>query len=700
MPTRINRLLIPLVLVILISLGSNSQSSGRATDSSIYFPLISYDPAGWIGPYGGTITAIVVDRFNSQVIYAGTFGSGVFKSTDGGQSWSSASQGLSNLEIQSLAIDPTNPSTLYAGTYKSQVFKSTDGGKTWSWSGTGMQAEAIVYSIAVDPFTPSTVFASTRGVSNNGNPPWNGIIYKSTNGGQTWTPSLANVGGPTDQDWAYSLCINPNNHDQVFAALHTSGPYLLNDSGWHWIPDGTNDQSGRSIVISPQPEFSSRLYLGVWHDDVIYKTLNSGSLWTGANHDLVNVQVYDLALDPNLVDTVYMATFTGGIYKTTDAGDNWLYAGLFMDKLYSVVINPAMTNNLFAGTAGDGLYRSMNFSDSWERSDTGINNAMVTSVIQHPYDSNRIYSSVYGAGVYQSVNRGQTWESINTGLDDYFVHDLVIDPNNPEILYALTDTAGLFKNDLTTGSGWVTTGMGLPLTDYPIAAFSADDPMATLDMQENFATPQTAESVNRLIKVGLFTMVYAPSNSQIVYIGTVGKGVFRSTDSGSSWLPSGLSGNNIRSLAVDPTNPDLVYATTDYYGSLKISPDGGISWKDANLSANFYSVATSPFESGIVYAGTNIGIYRYDYKSSTWSALGLSDQTVTAVAADLNHPGVLYAGTSTGAYYSKDNGVTWDFVDSRLSGQTILSISFDRAIPEFIYFSTKTHGIFLASIRK
>jgi ligand-binding sensor domain-containing protein len=111
----------------------------------------------------------------------------------------------------------------------------------------------------------------------------------------------------------------------------------------------------------------------------------------------------------------------------------------------------------------------------------------------------------------------------------------------------------------------------------------------------------------------------------------------------------------------------------------------------------FYSVATSPFENGVVYAGTNSGIY--SYKSGTWSALGLTDLSVTYVAADPTRPGVIYSGTTNGAYYSKDNGVTWNFVDDHLRGHTILSIHIDPTNPNVVYFSTKTHGVYLAAIR-
>jgi ligand-binding sensor domain-containing protein len=218
---------------------------------------------------------------------------------------------------------------------------------------------------------------------------------------------------------------------------------------------------------------------------------------------------------------------------------------------------------------------------------------------------------------------------------------------------------------------------------------------------ENFAAPQVLVSETQATNVGLLTMVYAPSDARIVYIGTIGKGVYRSVDAGMSWIHFGLGGNNIRSLAVDPIDPNLAYATIDYYGSMMVTTKGNeILWKDSSyLPANFYSVATSPFAPGKVYVGTSIGFYSYQNQTNAWTALGLSGQTVTAVAVDPTHPGVLYAGTTNGAYYSLNYGSTWSLVDNRLGSQTITSINFNKTNPELIYFSTKTHGIFLATIR-
>jgi hypothetical protein len=558
-----------------------------------------------------------------------------------------------------------------------------------------MQNPAIVYSLAIDPVNPSVIYAATRGESTNGHQPWNGILYKSSNSGQSWVPSCFNIGGIGVMDWAYSVTVNPNRHEQVFAAFHENGPYYSENSGntWGASHNGINDLSGRSIIISPQPEYSSILYYGVWHDDSVYRSNNSGGRWIGINHGIPAVMVYSMAIDPYSADTVYIASFSHGVLRTADGGDNWEYAGLLPDKLYSIVVNPNATNNLFAGTLADGIYRSLDFTASWQRSNSGLNNANVTSIEHSVTNPNIIYSSVYGAGVFQSINHGQTWIEINDGLVDKFVHDLVLDPANPWVLYALTDTGGLYRNDRSTAYGWVKAGNGLPLTALNAPAFPSDHPYATLDMLEGLVEKPLSGITSQLANASLLTMVYAPSNFTRAYLGTSGAGVYRSTDGGLTWEGAELAGQTVYSLAVDNNDPNLVYAATNVANSMKYTIDGGDSWKQVYLSADFYTVATSPTTSGVVYAGTNSGIYRYQYGS--FSSLGLTDQSVTAIAFDPNHPGVIFAGTSSGAYFSTNAGVTWNYVDAQLTGQTILSISFDKTIPNLVYFSTKTHGIFL-----
>src|SRR5438105_5467047 len=125
-----------------------------------------------IGPEGGAIAALAIDPMTPGVLYAAA-GGGVFKSTNGGASWSAVNTGLPNSSYVSvLAIDPQTPATLYAGTYRG-IFKSTDGGGSWSAVNTGLPNFSLVQALAIDPQTPATLYAGTMGDG----------VFKSTNGG-------------------------------------------------------------------------------------------------------------------------------------------------------------------------------------------------------------------------------------------------------------------------------------------------------------------------------------------------------------------------------------------------------------------------------------------------------------------------------------------------------------------------------------
>ena len=113
-----------------------------------------------VAPGGGDIHALALDPTTPTTLYAGTAYDGVFKSTDGGESWSPASTGLTSTYVQALALDPTTPGTLYAGTAYEGVFKSTDGGGSWSAASTGL-TNPYVFALALDPATPVTLYAGT-----------------------------------------------------------------------------------------------------------------------------------------------------------------------------------------------------------------------------------------------------------------------------------------------------------------------------------------------------------------------------------------------------------------------------------------------------------------------------------------------------------------------------------------------------------
>jgi hypothetical protein len=124
-----------------------------------------------------------------------------------------------------------------------------------------LQDEAIVYSIAVDPLNTQNVYIATRGISNQGAPPWRGVVYKSTNAGETWLPSLTNVGGETIQDWVYSLSIHPTSPSVIYAAAQSKGltaTWMLVSPG-RWL-NGITDNSGRAIAMDPLSNLPATIY--------------------------------------------------------------------------------------------------------------------------------------------------------------------------------------------------------------------------------------------------------------------------------------------------------------------------------------------------------------------------------------------------------------------------------------------------------
>jgi photosystem II stability/assembly factor-like uncharacterized protein len=124
------------------------------------------------GPPGGEVKALAIDPSTPATLYAGTFFGGVFKSTNGGTSWTAINSGLTITSVYALAIDPSTPAMLYAGT-DGGVFKSTNGGTSWAAVNSGLPTNAFVYALTIDPSNPATLYAGTVG----------GGVFKSTNGG-------------------------------------------------------------------------------------------------------------------------------------------------------------------------------------------------------------------------------------------------------------------------------------------------------------------------------------------------------------------------------------------------------------------------------------------------------------------------------------------------------------------------------------
>lgn len=706
-------LLVIVVLFLSINLSVNHitrvMSAAAPIEPVSYLPFISRPvPPAWIGPEGGKIISLVVDPKSPDTLYAGTDGTGVFKTTNGGTSWYPVNIGLGNTRILSLGIDPLQPNTVYAGTYRGKLYKSFNGGQSWFLSSVGIQDEAIVYAIAIDPVNPSQLYIATRGISNNGEAPWNGIIYRSVDSGASWQIALNNVPGPDQQDWAYALAVNPISPNSVFAAMHESGIWRSDDFGFEWYPKNGDllEYSTRDIVFDPHhmPVYA---YAGFWHTggnaSNVLKSTDAGLNWAPTDTSMYGVKVFRLTVDPIQADTIYVATMSSqGVMKSKDGGTTWLPSGLANQVIWNVVINPQNSQVVYSGTDGDGVYKSTDAGSSWVHAQTGFKNVSATGVVTLPGDPNTLYVSTLWTGVRKTTNYGASWSDYNLNLNDRTIHGLVQHPTNPNLVYALGDSGGLYSTNISLGNGWTVLNTGLPVITAPVLAFGKDHPFTaslTVDDEVSDALLQPNSAQASTLYSPLLCMTFAPSNSNIVYLGTSGNGVYKSNNGALNWSPVGLAGFRILSLAVDPLNPNLVYAATDVPGSAKVSRDGGVTWDDIPIETlNVYSLAFSSSSPATLYAGTNDGLYQW-IEGVGWLYRGLAGKKVTVVATKPSFPGIVYAGTDDGTYTYYEYSGAFYAGPSLLQGHTIQAINFDLNDPARGYFSTSTQGVLLAPIK-
>lgn len=699
------KFLLILLLMLLMSIFIHPVQAELGDEpQTIYLPLVSnekyVDP--WIGPDGGFVVCMVANPFDANIIYAGTWGNGVFKSLDGGLSWKKMSEGLGDLYINSIAIDPQNPNILYAGTYNDEIYKTTTAGVLWYHSSSGIQDYAVVYTIAVDPHNPDIVYIGTRSHDypvDNLPPPWKGIVYRSMNEGINWTPVLQNVGGSEQQDWAYDIVVNPKDHKMVFVAMHEYGVYRSLDYGDHWQSlnnNGITDQSGRALVINPSWTSSNAIYYGTWHRTGVFKSLDNGSSW---DNEYLNAKIYSMDLDPQKPEVIYIADFYNGVLKTTNSGGSWTNMGLAENLMYTVMVNPTRHTQVFAGTAGNGIFRSDNSGSGWVHSQVGLNNANVVGFAVSADIPERYYAMTLRGGFSRSLDSGENWQIFNNGLSDLETTGLTVNPLNQDQIFALTTTGGLFTC-YASNCSWSKISTGIPTADLATNQGRIVTPLNELEMEiwkDEFRGEQETPKISTYQTLN--DLAFSASNANIAYLATAGSGVYRSTNNASGWSPAGLSGKNINHVVVNPGNSDVVYASQMGSDIVYTSFDHGISWNNSNVPGGVVNdVAVSLFQPGVVYAATNNGIYKRA-DGGVWELVGLNGFMVTAIDFHPNQFGLIVAGSQGAAYYSKDNGVSWISASGELAATSVRIVRFDPTSSDYAFLGTSTMGVFRLRIK-
>jgi photosystem II stability/assembly factor-like uncharacterized protein len=620
-----------------------------------------------IGPDGANVVALAIDPRTPSTAFAGTIGSGVLKSVDGGASWATANGALPTANVQALAIDPSTPSTLFAGT-DTGVFKSTDGGQSWAAANGDLAGapQVSVNSLAIDSGSPATLYAATSSG-----------VFKTIDGAANWTSINAGLWGLTPR----VITIDLASPSTLYVGVDDNEQYVGNgvfksiDAGTSWSRIYTasvvEDFQFSVAAITVDSQSPGRLYLALYFGDLM-RSVDGGASWSKI-FNAPRADLWSLAIDPVSSATLYAGTFSGAIFRTTDAGGHWVRAtdGPLAGASVNVVATAASTLATVYAGGGTGIFRSSDGGENWLRLTLGVRNIGVYPLAVDPTTSSTIYGGVgLAATVTKTTDGGVHWIDSAIGVSGYSVNALAIDPVSSSTLYA---------------------GLGTPFSFQGFPVYKSTDGGAHW----------AAASNGLAFGGGVQTLTIAPSRSSTVYVTVASVGISKSADSGSSWtranngLPAG--GIYVSALAVDPTNVDIVYAATQPTGPFNTDPkifkstDGADQWRQVPIALPAETVITSlaidPATPSTIYATTTDyadpghgGVFRSSDSGETWTASAslLPDTWAAALAIDPGSPSQIYAATPQGVFRSPDAAASWTPINTGLPSFGVRSISIDR----------------------
>ncbi len=552
------------------------------------------------------IYSILIHPGDSDILYAST-DFGVYQSIDGGVSWEPKNNGLPHINTRKLVMHPNNPDTLYLtinstpgeSPWRGGVYKSTDGGETWVRKTNGLGKSigvglrtANYENILIDPENPDVLYVGAISW-------WDAGIYKSTNGGENWklviNPNGRNVekGWVSIDDWGNpqgeSMLIDPTNPQRIFFG-DSMKLFRSEDAGATWqqiytneTPPGSGFWQGRGLEttvlhdIEVDPTNSDIVYFGYW-DIGFFKTVDGGQSFKRLTQGLDHPgNVFDIEIDPDNPETIYASTgrwewVAGDIAKSEDGGQSWKVignpaSGLPDSQVYALEIDtssPVDNRILYAASYRHGVYKSFDGGESWLQINDGLGengNLLVSSLVIDPTNPNIIYVGVdmeetwlgtitekQHGGLYRTTDGGQTWNQLDDDIPN--VLSVAISPHDPNIIFI--SARGYWDDFLQK--------------EYLGGVYRSTDGGAT--WSHVFEDPFV-----RVVSVDPRTpgLVYAGTGDNPFHDESTGHGLFRSIDGGQTWHPmnDGLTHLSINALGFDPNDPTVLYLGTGGNGVFK-----------------------------------------------------------------------------------------------------------------------------------
>jgi hypothetical protein len=395
--------------------------------------VYKYSASGWTR-ISATMTSVaslaVSPSFAADgTIFAATSNNGVYRTTDGGATWTQVNSGIPYLAVLSVAVSPSyaTDQTVLAGTSFAGIVVSANRGSSWTTANQGIISQGLT-ALGVSPNIAADGALFAAGGYG---------IYKSVDRGATW--SIANAGLPGNS--VNALAISPAYaQDHTVFASNSSNVYKTTDSGasWNTVNNGVAGAWIDALAVSPNYAVDQTVFAAAYSSGKgVYKSTSGGASWSQVLA-LASQSIYCIAISPNYAadQTVLIGTSTAGVYRTTNGGAGWtqVNTGLPASNLTmsSLAFSPnyASDGTVYAGTTGQSLYKSTNGGASWTPANAGIPYQTIHSIAISPAyatDSTLLIGTGAGGyhggttstGVLKSTNGGASWTAMNAGFPAY-----------------------------------------------------------------------------------------------------------------------------------------------------------------------------------------------------------------------------------------------------------------------------------------
>ncbi len=608
------------------------QSREQMPDAAEAANWIPLGPSGWNrtsswNPGTGRLTHLAIHPSNEQIIYVSSPGGGIWKTTDGAATWTPLTDhNASWMNVYALTLDPANPNIVYAGmTGSAGIIKSIDAGANWIAVGAG--PSGTVRKILIHPTSTNIVFAAaTNGIwrSVNGGTSWTQVhtgskediefkpgdvnimyasgndVYRSVDNGLTWTQigaaqGITNTGrtlisvSPADPNVVYAVQASGSLFGRMYRSSDSGLSFVTtvvgdpasgtNYFGYSSNGTGTTGQATYDMAMDVSPVNANDVYIaGI----ICWRSTNGGTSFIAQTEwSLPNSLGYNHADVHGLywVNSTLYSLSDGGIYKSTDNGDNWadLSTGLGIRQFYRMA-NSQTNPNVITGGAQDNGSAARQSSGTW----VDWLGADGMEGLVSPTNHLNIWGTSQNGNLYRSTNGGNSYSGLGRPSAGNWVTPLCIHPTLENVLYG--GWTGVYKST-NSGSNWTNIASGT------ITSLVTD-------------------------------LAVAPSNPNYIYA-SVGSTLYVTTNDGSSWTTR-TAPASITDIAVDPLIPDKIWITCNSSSNrVLVSTDAGASF--TNVSANLPAIVARTIvldddNPRTIYVGMNIGVYYKKESDPNWTS--------------------------------------------------------------------------------